>query len=218
MKFNTHRRGIPFFCDFYATTLLWDGQPSFIVREIFDHTRKVLLRDVATCVFMELNHINGGHSETSHSLYRHPFKGGAPIHITDFFKKKPVQRANPECAAREMVRQNGGFPSFFKKAERAFTEIPWWSQYGGEAWAGICRAASKLIEPNGNNRQLMVDLDHMIDCCHNTGYCLNKLYADIQHFLTEKTLNVAFTSTILNSAQRYIVVSLRQTSSHYKLA
>jgi hypothetical protein len=50
----------------------------------------------------------------------------------------------------------------------------WNRQYGGEPWANICKAYIDLYNAKSFNQQL-IQIDHVYDLQHNTGFALNKV-------------------------------------------
>jgi hypothetical protein len=55
-------------------------------------------------------------------------------------------------------------------------KIPAWNQsYGGEAWVNICQAYIDLYNAKNIDQQI-IQIDHVYDLQHNTGFALNKVY------------------------------------------
>lgn len=167
--FNKKRRGIDSFYDFYGATLLWDGEEHPDFRLVFEHTRTILLFDVVQCVYGELGHATQV-MESRESL----------------FKMNGRYRfcSKPQNAFSELWRKYRR--TYFQISMGVFHKNGWKPQYGGPAWAEICRRAIKL-QQSRDLREMMVAIDMLIDSAHNTGRCLDKLYPEINMWLTEKT-------------------------------
>lgn len=90
-------------------------------------------------------------------------------------------------------KQRRVLPRYIAASKVLFYNGRWSPAYGGPNWGNICTKWLNLYNYHSKNydispTEMMVRIDQLIDCCHNTGNCLNKLWYRIDNWLTKKTL------------------------------
>lgn len=167
------------YSDFYTLSTFEGREDSFLYKEltheVYQKTKQELLRDVALCIGMEIKHVDillehiddrekwDGPDETERRRWdaRHTLKDLRPPQI---LKEDPLQ---------------------IKLCRDVFLLERWPESFGGDAWADICKAWLDLYHSSSQN--LIVSIDRLIDLSHNTGNVLNKLYPNVDLWLTIKT-------------------------------
>ena len=130
--------------------------------------RMKLLVDVKNCIASEIKHVNN---------YMIKFGKEKRI-INSFAIIEPMEK---RCSKKDIL-----------KCWNLFKQKRWMPQYGGPAWANICRLWMRLYHVKASNvNECMVRMDNLIDSCHNTNNTLDKIYPNIKTWLNIKTFIIS---------------------------
>jgi hypothetical protein len=166
---------------FHDEKSLWDVQEAR--EKVIAYLRGELLKEVYKSIAWELRHIRG--------TWDHAFAKPADLRLVgidpasrrsdrprfvdpkDERLQKLVRRKHKRKEmTRSAVQQDR--ESFVRSALAAFQMRGWHNEYGGKAWASICRGWLRLYEAKSTSDQA-VAIDHILDLQHNNGSVLNKI-------------------------------------------
>lgn len=131
--------------------------------------RKELLNEVFYSIVSEMRHVN----DTLNN--RQKFEDD-PLFVdlskqTHFGPNRQINRVQ-----NLVDRYDKDMFKFVSMSNRVFTDGEWEMSYGGNAWAGICKAWLRLYNAKGPD-DIQVWIDHVYDLQHNTNTVFNKLSA-----------------------------------------
>ena len=195
------RRGLDMFADFYTLSSFFEPKVEADVELknfLFPHVRDELLEDALICIISESRYIINGPRSTisscSHSTLQKVWYR--------FFSEE--QRYNIITLSRRLVGQSKQSIIFgvydylythslevrFVKMMRILfntTNVKWDHAYGGKSWENICKKWIAVYYAEDKKIDFAV-LDQLIDACHNTGHCFDKLYKEATIWLRQKSL------------------------------